>query len=217
MLAIAGGKGGCGKTTTTYQLGRALAADGRSPLLVDADVEMPDLHRVVDVSREPGLAAVADGQRPASVAHTSTDHPDLAVLPATGADAADLAAAAPRLRDWDGPILLDCPAGAMTDAVGPLRVADRTLLVSTPRRRSLRDAVKTAAMARELDAPPLLAVLVETSPADDAATVPAESARAAMNCPVAARITYASSGDRPTKTVRTGYRRVARKVQQRNI
>ncbi|RXK51288.1 MinD/ParA family ATP-binding protein [Halorientalis pallida] len=217
MLAIAGGKGGCGKTTTTYRLGRALAADGRSPLLVDADVEMPDLHRVTGVPREPGLPAVADGRRPASVAHAPVGHPALAVLPAAGAGTDALDAAAPRLRGWDGPVLLDCPAGAMADAVGPLRVADRTLLVSTPRRRSLRDAVKTAAMARELDAPPLLAVLVETSPADDAATVPTEPARAAMNCPVAERIPYVSSGDRRTQPVRTGYRRVARKVQQRNI
>jgi septum site-determining protein MinD len=217
MLAIAGGKGGCGKTTTTYRLGRALAADGRSPLLVDADVEMPDLHRVAGVPGESGLAAVADGHRPASVARTPADHPELAVLPATGADVADLGTAAPTLRGWEGPVLLDCPAGAMADAVHPLRVADRTLVVSTPRRRSLRDAVKTAAMARELDAPTLGAVLVETSPTDEATRVPAETARAALNCPVVARIAYVSSGDRPTQPVRTGIRRVARKVQQRNI
>ncbi|MFB6084661.1 MAG: MinD/ParA family protein [Halorientalis sp.] len=217
MLAIAGGKGGCGKTTTTYRLGRALAADGRSPLLVDADVEMPDLHSVAGVPREPGLAAVADGRQPASVARTAADLPGLAVLPAADADTDDLAAAAVRLRGWDGPVLLDCPAGAMADAVGPLRVADRTLLVSTPRRRSLRDAVKTAAIARELDASPIAAVLVETGPADDAASVPATDARAALDCPVAARVSYVSSGDRPRVRVRTAHRQLARKVQQRNI
>ncbi len=217
MLAIAGGKGGCGKTTTTHRLGHALAAEGATPLLVDADVEMPDLHHVTGVSRDPGLPAVADGAPLERVAHAPADHPDLAVLPAAGADADDFTAAATRLRAWPGPILLDCPAGAMGDAVRPLRAADRTVLVSTPRTASLRNAVKTAAMACELNAPTLGAVLVETSPADDAATVPDETARAAMNCPVAARMSYVSSGDRPTQPVRTGIRRVARKVQQRNI
>ncbi|WP_084802659.1 P-loop NTPase [Halorientalis sp. IM1011] len=217
MLAIAGGKGGCGKTTTTYRLGRALADDGRSPLLVDADVEMPDLHSVAGVPREPGLAAVADGRRPATVARAPDEHPDIAVLPATGADTDDLDAVVPRLRAWDGTVLLDCPAGAMTDAVRPLRHADRTLIVSTPRAASLRDAVKTAAIARELDAPPLATVLVETSPTDDAATVPVDRARTAMNCPISACIPHVSSGDYATHPVRTAYERVARKVQQRNI
>jgi septum site-determining protein MinD len=217
MLAIAGGKGGCGKTTTTYRLGRALAADGRSPLLVDADVEMPDLHRVAGVPGRPGLAAVADGHRLTSVAHTPTEYPELAVLSATSADTDDVDTAVSRLRGWDGPVLLDCPAGAMADAVGPLRAADRTVVVSTPRRRSLRDAVKTAAMARELDAPALGTVLVETCPTDDATTVPAETARAVMNCPVAARVSYVSSGDRPTEPLPTAYQALARKVQQRNI
>jgi septum site-determining protein MinD len=217
MLAIAGGKGGCGKTTTTHRLGHALTARGATPLLVDADVEMPDLHRVAGVPRRPGLPAVADGRPPASVAHTPSGHPDLAVLPAAEADGGALVAAAARLRGWDGPVLLDCPAGAMADAVRPLRVADRTLVVSTPRHRSLRDAVKTVAMARELDAPALGAVLVETSPADDATAVPGDTAADALTCPILERIPHVSSGDRPTEPVRTGYERVARKVQQRNI
>ncbi|WP_336002910.1 MinD/ParA family ATP-binding protein [Halorientalis halophila] len=217
MLAIAGGKGGCGKTTTTHRLGRALAELGASPLLVDADVEMPDLHSHASVPPDPGLPAVAQGDRPRSVAHTPETRPNLAVLPSAGADPDDLTAAASRLREWPGPVLLDCPAGALRDAARPLRVADRTLLVTTPRPAALGDAIKTAAMAAELDAPAEGAVIVETTPADDADRVPTAAAREALTCPVSARISYTGEGGHPPEAVRSAYRSLARKVRQRNI
>lgn len=43
MLAIAGGKGGCGKTTTALGLGAALPGQ---PVVVDADWDLPNLHRL---------------------------------------------------------------------------------------------------------------------------------------------------------------------------
>ncbi|ESP89504.1 nucleotide-binding protein, partial [Candidatus Halobonum tyrrellensis] len=48
MLAVTGGKGGTGKTTTTLGLARAL--DGRT-LAVDADWDLPDLHALAGVDR----------------------------------------------------------------------------------------------------------------------------------------------------------------------
>ena len=152
MLAVAGGKGGVGKTTTAVGLGRALARADRRPLLVDCDTGMPDLARVAglpDPESGAGLAAVAAGT-PVSAAAREVPGTGLAVLPPGDADAASLGAALARI-DWPGPVVLDCPAGAGRGAALPLRTADRTVVVSTAARASLRDATKTAAMARALD------------------------------------------------------------------
>jgi septum site-determining protein MinD len=177
MLAVAGGKGGAGKTTTTLGLAAALGRQRRSVLAVDADREMPDLHAMAGLARRPGLDAVAEGW-PAELVAGPPDPPlaGVEVLPAgTGPPSAGSAAREgerdsvgtplARVRGAADAVLLDCPAGAGPDAVAPLRAADATIVVTTTEPDCLRDAAKTAAMARELDAPVLGAVV---SRADDA-------------------------------------------------
>ena len=216
MLAIASGKGGCGKTTTAVGLARALAREGQTPLVVDADTGMPDLHLRVDVPRTPGLGALADGGTPARVAHRAGG--GFAVLP-VGTIAPDVVPSAlDRLVAWDGPVLVDCPAGAARDAAMPLREADGTLLVTNPRAETLRDTAKTAAMARALDAPPLGVVSIDRSVAgpDDARLTDAD-ARGLFGCPVCGRIPNADAPVLRAERVRTAYRAVARKLSKRNI
>lgn len=162
MLAIAGGKGGCGKTTTALGLARALAELGHRPLVVDADLDMPDLHHRAGVDSGPGITAAAHSERPADVTQSSSRFPGVDILPGCDADLETATEVFGTLRDYAEPVLLDCPAGAGPDAVAPLRVADGTVILSTPRQRSLRDAAKTAAMARHLDAPPAAVVLVRS-------------------------------------------------------
>ncbi|WP_433624554.1 P-loop NTPase [Halomicrococcus sp. NG-SE-24] len=153
MLAVAGGKGRCGKTTTTLGLGAALGRTGRETLAVDADRDMPDLHVVADVPAEPNLAALADGKPVESAAHPPPALRGVEVVPAppaTGMDAS-LSTALPRVADAADRVLLDCPAGAGPAAAVPFRHADSVLVVTTPVPACLRDAAKTAAMARALD------------------------------------------------------------------
>ncbi|MFB6218937.1 MAG: AAA family ATPase, partial [Halobacteriaceae archaeon] len=54
MLAVCGGKGGVGRTTTAVGLGAALAGHHRATLVVDADADMPDLHALAGTPAEPG-------------------------------------------------------------------------------------------------------------------------------------------------------------------
>lgn len=156
-IAVAGGKGGCGKTTATLGLALALVHRGRRPVAVDADRDVPDLHIRAGVEREPGLPALADGVDPPRVSQASDRFPGVAVLTA-GTDRIGprrglrVAAGLPRL------VVLDCPAGAGPDAVDPLRVADACVVASTATSAGRADAEKTVGMARSVGAEPMIAV-----------------------------------------------------------
>lgn len=159
MLAICGGKGGCGKTTVTVALARALGRAGRSVTAVDCDRDLPDLHTTVGVERTPTLADVDAGD-PTGVRQSVPDLPGVGVVPAPPATGEirlpERLAPLDRSRTV---VLLDCPAGVGPDAVGPLRAADRALLVTGPDPESLADTAKTAAVARRVGAEPVGTVL----------------------------------------------------------
>ncbi|WP_227354299.1 MinD/ParA family ATP-binding protein [Haladaptatus salinisoli] len=165
MLAIAGGKGGCGKTTTTLGLAAALGRARRSVLAADADLDMPDLHLLADVDADPNLAAVARDGAVEDAAHPppSLSGVDFVPAPRSFGEAVDLPSALSRLGANADHVLVDCPAGAGPDAATPLRIAEHALLVTTLDPACLRDAAKTAAMARALDATVVGCVLVRTT------------------------------------------------------
>jgi len=160
MLAIAGGKGGCGKTTVALGVGQALGTTTGRSLVVDTDRDMPNLHRRAGVDPTFGITDITATADRATVAQGATTVENVDVLPCQAASEAAVGNAIDRLSRCDRPVVLDCPAGAGPDAARPLRAADRTVLVSEPTRQSLTDTAKTAAMARALDAPPALTVLV---------------------------------------------------------
>lgn len=201
MLAIAGGKGGCGKTTTT--LGLATALSGRT-VAVDLDRGMPNLHALAGVDREPTVTA-AD---PSGAVQSVPNRAGVDVLPAprTDVDRRTIGAAVARLESVDGAVLLDSPAGATEAASLPLRVADRTLLVSTLCAPALRDTAKTAAMARALDAPPIGTVLTRTRLAPPAV-------EELLGCPVLASVPTVEPPVLGTPVVRTAYERLARGIR----
>jgi septum site-determining protein MinD len=143
MLAVAGGKGGCGKTTTA--LGLCLAAEPAT-VIVDTDRDMPNLHAMAGVEREPSAVAVGRGAESQVV-------DGVAVVPAPPASTDDAAIPALLTRiaaATDGALVVDCPGGAGPDAAAPLSAATGVVLVSTACAPALRDTAKTAAMARAL-------------------------------------------------------------------
>lgn len=161
MLAITGGKGGCGKTTTALGVARALAKRGATPLVVDTDTDMPDLHHSAAIPREPGMDQLARGSALSSVVRESDEAPGVRLL--TGGSRQCRAIALRKVRDWDGPVVLDCPPGLGPGAVGPLRAASVALVVTSETPVCREDATQTVRTLRQVGTDPLGCLLVKRS------------------------------------------------------
>ena len=155
-FAIASGKGGVGKTTSTLALGMALAAD-HDVTVVDADTGMANLlfHTGLD-DADVTLHDLLLADRSVAVEDAVYERFGLSVVPC-GTSLADFRAADPdRLRtvvaelaaDTDV-LLLDSPATlGSKSAVLPVVLADRTVVVVEPTIPALSDGLKVQEYAR---------------------------------------------------------------------
>lgn len=82
-VGVTGISPGHGATTTAANLGLITAETGNRVILLDADLYKPSLHRVFEVSNEPGLSAVLEGKVKIEAALCAvSESPQLQVLPA---------------------------------------------------------------------------------------------------------------------------------------
>lgn len=202
-IAVAGGKGGCGKTTATLGLATALVQRGRRPVAVDADRDVPDLHIRAGVDREPGVPAISGGTRPAMVSQSSDRFPGVAIV-AAGTERVGTRRGLVSVADLARPVLLDCPAGAGPDAAEPLRVADACVVASTATRPGRADAAKTIEMARSLGTEPVAALECRVG-----GDPPTRSGARSVDLPT---IAVPDGGRKPlrNRSVRAAFKRVVR-------
>ncbi len=157
VYAIASGKGGTGKTTTTVNLGTSLAMLGKKTAIVDADIGMANMGLLLGLEKSKvTLHEVLSGE--AKIKDAIYDGPSgLKVVPSglslkgfqkSNPDKLKQVIAA--LSDGMDYVLIDAPAGLSKDSMVPLAVADKVLLVVNPELSSLTDALKTKTLAELL-------------------------------------------------------------------
>lgn len=148
MLAIAGAKGGCGKSTVALGYARALADQGTPAIVIDADRQQPALHTMTGVDRSPTLGDISVTDDVASIAQTWPGHPDVGIVPAPLSDRPlDVAATLNRLDAEGTRLIVDCPPGTGPDLVDALGPSDLALVVSTTTSTGIDDAISTVETA----------------------------------------------------------------------
>lgn len=155
-FAVASGKGGTGKTTSTLALGMALSAD-HDVTVVDADTGMANLlfHTGLNDAAVTLHDLLVDGTA-TDVSEATYDRFGMSVVPCGTSLAAFEAADPARLRDVVAELaadtdvlLLDSPAAlGSKSAVLPVVLADRTVIVVEPTIPALSDGLKVQEYAR---------------------------------------------------------------------
>ncbi|MEM9155598.1 MAG: septum site-determining protein MinD [Cyanobacteria bacterium P01_F01_bin.33] len=149
VIVITSGKGGVGKTTTTANLGTALARAGNSVAVVDADFGLRNLDLLLGLENRvvyTAVDAIAGDCRLEQALVKDKRNPKLVLLPA--AQSRDKTAVSPEqmlgiikqlAADYDF-VLVDCPAGIEQGFKNAIAGANAAIIVTTPDISAVRDA-----------------------------------------------------------------------------
>ncbi len=147
-IVVTSGKGGVGKTTTTANLGTALAKRGARVALVDADVGLRNLDIVMGLESRVKyhVLDVLDEQVTLEEALVPDKHSENLVLLAAAqsrekddVDTEKMRALVQRLREKFDYVLIDCPAGIEMGFKNAVVGADEAIVVCTPEVSAVRD------------------------------------------------------------------------------
>ncbi len=149
VLVVTSGKGGVGKTTTSANLGTALAMLDKKVVLVDTDIGLRNLDVVMGLENRivfDIVDVVNEHCRLKQALIKDKRFESLCLLPA--AQTKDKTAVSPHqmrnltndLRQEFDYILVDCPAGIEQGFKNAIAGADAAIVVATPEVSSVRDA-----------------------------------------------------------------------------
>ena len=148
-IVVTSGKGGVGKTTTTANVGAALAARGASVVLVDADVGLRNLDIVLGLESRVKfhLLDVLEEKATLDDALVRDKRSETLFLLAAAqtrekedVDTAQMKALMETLRARFDFVLIDCPAGIEMGFKNAIAGAQHAIVVCTPEVSAVRDA-----------------------------------------------------------------------------
>jgi septum site-determining protein MinD len=149
VVTITSGKGGVGKTTTTANLGVALARQGKKVVTIDADIGLRNLDVVMGLENRIvyDLVDVVEGRcrlRQALIRDKRVENlflvPSAQTRDKTAVTPSDMVHVCGQLRPQFDYVLIDSPAGieqCYRNAVAP---ADLVVIVTNPEVSAVRDA-----------------------------------------------------------------------------
>ena len=149
VIVITSGKGGVGKTTTTANIGAALADKGHKVLLIDTDIGLRNLDVVMGLENRIvyDLIDVIEGRCRVSQALIKDKRcQNLVLLPAAqirdknDVNTEQMKELIYSLKESFDYILIDCPAGIEQGFKNAIAAADEAVVVTTPEVSATRDA-----------------------------------------------------------------------------
>jgi len=148
-IVITSGKGGVGKTTTTANLGTALALMDKKVCLIDTDIGLRNLDVVMGLENRiifDIVDVIEDRCKLSQALIRDKRFEFLSLLPAaqTSDKSAVTADGMKKIveelkREYDY-IIIDCPAGIEQGFQSAIAGADQAIVVTTPEQSSVRDA-----------------------------------------------------------------------------
>jgi len=155
VYVVTSGKGGVGKTTTTANLGVALARLGKQVALVDADIGLRNLDLVLGLEKRIvyDVVDLAEGRcQPRQALIKDKRLPGLFLMPAAQTKDKESVTEAQMAHlvhtlgaDFDA-VLIDCPAGIEHGFRNAVAGADEAIVVTMPEVSAIRDADRIIGM-----------------------------------------------------------------------
>ncbi|CBN54516.1 septum site-determining protein MinD [Kamptonema animale CS-326] len=149
IIVVTSGKGGVGKTTSTANLGMALAKLGRSVAVVDADFGLRNLDLLLGLENRivyTAVEVIAGECRLEQALVKDKRQPNLVLLPAAQNRMKDAVSAEQMkqlvnvLAEKYDYILIDSPAGIEQGFQNAIAAAQEGVIVTTPEIAAVRDA-----------------------------------------------------------------------------
>ena len=164
-IVVTSGKGGVGKTTSTANIGTALALQGKKVCLIDMDIGLRNLDVVLGLENRIiyDIVDVVEGRAKLHQALIKDKRFDdlLFLLPA--AQHADKYAVTPeqvteiiaKLDEFYDYVLIDSPAGIEQGFENSIVAADAAIIVTTPEISAIRDADRIVGILEQRDIEPV--------------------------------------------------------------
>jgi septum site-determining protein MinD len=149
VIVITSGKGGVGKTTTTANLGSALALEGKKVALVDTDIGLRNLDVVMGLENRIVYDIVDVVEEKCKLKQAlikDKRFEELFLLPAaqtrdkSAINEEQMRELCSKLKEEFDYVVIDCPAGIEQGFKNAVAGADRAIVVTTAEISAIRDA-----------------------------------------------------------------------------
>ncbi|WP_124727092.1 septum site-determining protein MinD [Staphylospora marina] len=158
-IVITSGKGGVGKSTTSVNIGTALALTGKKVCLVDTDIGLRNLDVLLGLENRIIYDLVDVVEKRCKIQQALIKDKrceELSLLPAaqtrdkSSVSASDIRWLIAELKEEFDYVIIDCPAGIEQGFKNALAGADQAIVVATPENTSIRDADRVIGLLEQL-------------------------------------------------------------------